>query len=51
MTRFTTEIRHQAAAIFAALLVSTTFVGAAVGPAHAVQAPVAAAQHSGQAVA
>lgn len=51
MTKFTSEFQRKAAAIVAAFVLSTTFVGAAVGPAHAVSAaPVtAAATVSGQA--
>lgn len=51
MTHFNTEFRSKAAAILAAFVLSTTFVTAAVGPAHAVEAPAAAAKVSGQAVA
>jgi hypothetical protein len=35
---FTTDLRRTAASMLGALLLTTTFVGAAVAPAHAVEA-------------
>ena len=43
-----TNIRQAAAAAFGAILLSTAFVSAAVGPAHAVAPIAASAQVSGQ---
>lgn len=51
MTNFNSEFRSKAAAVLAAFVLSTTFVTAAVGPAHAVEAPAAAARVAGQSVA
>lgn len=50
MTNFTTEFQRKAAAVIAAFVLSTTFVTAAVGPAHAVEA-IAAVQVSDRAAA